>query len=110
MFGFEGYYPKDGPRKGNREAQVDMVDELLQWAGVQSANKVRHTAALSSSTVSGSIGKIVVARVSLDLSSTLSTSQLLDSSTWHLHTSCHQGGDLVGLLPGGRCGLWHRGQ
>eukprot|EP00887_Chlorella_sp_A99_P002160 scaffold21.g2160.t1 len=30
-----GYYPKDGPPKSNQQAQVDMVDQVLDWAGVE---------------------------------------------------------------------------
>lgn len=29
-----GYYPKGGAPKSNQQAQVDMVDEVLSWAGV----------------------------------------------------------------------------
>lgn len=35
-----GYYPKDGPAKSNQEAQIDMINESLKWAGVTSAKKV----------------------------------------------------------------------
>jgi hypothetical protein len=36
-----GYYPKDGLKKSNQEAQVDMIEEVLRWAGVTEAKKVR---------------------------------------------------------------------
>ena len=36
-----GYYPKGGPKKSNQEAQVDMIEEVLRWAGVTKAEKVR---------------------------------------------------------------------
>lgn len=35
-----GYYPKDGPRKSNLEAQIDMIDESLRWAGIDQATEV----------------------------------------------------------------------
>eukprot|EP00884_Botryococcus_braunii_P011260 jgi/Botrbrau1/20134/Bobra.0173s0036.1 len=35
-----GYYPKDGPAKTNQEAQIDMINESLKWAGVSSAKKM----------------------------------------------------------------------
>ena len=35
-----GYYPKDGPKKSNQEAQIDMIEESLKWAGVTSVSKV----------------------------------------------------------------------
>jgi tocopherol O-methyltransferase len=38
-----GYYPKDGPAKSNQEAQIDMINESLKWAGVTSAKKARKT-------------------------------------------------------------------
>jgi tocopherol O-methyltransferase len=40
-----GYYPKDGPRKSNSEAQIDMIDEVLSWAGVTDATSVSQAAA-----------------------------------------------------------------
>eukprot|EP00638_Chattonella_subsalsa_P008042 CAMPEP_0117751076 /NCGR_PEP_ID=MMETSP0947-20121206/10754_1 /TAXON_ID=44440 /ORGANISM="Chattonella subsalsa, Strain CCMP2191" /LENGTH=352 /DNA_ID=CAMNT_0005569377 /DNA_START=67 /DNA_END=1125 /DNA_ORIENTATION=- len=30
-----GYYPLDGTKKDHREAQVDMIEEVLSWAGVE---------------------------------------------------------------------------
>lgn len=36
-----GYYPKDGPSKTNQEAQIDMINESLKWAGITSAKKAR---------------------------------------------------------------------
>ena len=36
-----GYYPKDGPKKSNQAAQIDMIEEILAWAGVQTVNKAR---------------------------------------------------------------------
>ena len=35
-----GYYPKDGPNKSNLEAQIDMIDESLRWAGIDQATEV----------------------------------------------------------------------
>lgn len=35
-----GYYPKDGPSKSNLEAQIDMIDESLRWAGIDQATEV----------------------------------------------------------------------
>ena len=35
-----GYYPKDGPNKSNLEAQIDMIDESLRWAGIDKATEV----------------------------------------------------------------------
>ena len=35
-----GYYPKGARPKSNQQAQADMVDEVLRWAGVSSFNKV----------------------------------------------------------------------
>ncbi len=34
-----GYYPKGGPAKSNQEAQVDMIEEALAWAGATSAKQ-----------------------------------------------------------------------
>lgn len=42
-----GYYPKDGPKKTNQQAQIDMINESLKWAGVTSAKKARHSNAPS---------------------------------------------------------------
>ena len=36
-----GYYPKDAPPKSNQEAQIDMIEEVLRWAGAESATAVR---------------------------------------------------------------------
>lgn len=38
-----GYYAQDGskPRKTNREAQIDMVENVLSWADVRDVKKVR---------------------------------------------------------------------
>jgi hypothetical protein len=30
-----GYYPAGGPPKTNQQAQIDMIDESLKWAGVE---------------------------------------------------------------------------
>lgn len=30
-----GYYPEGKPRKDHAQAQVDMIDRSLEWAGVQ---------------------------------------------------------------------------
>ena len=35
-----GYYPKGGPSKSNQEAQIDMIDESLRWAGISEATAV----------------------------------------------------------------------
>lgn len=35
-----GYYPKGAAPKSNRQAQVDMIEETLRWAGVERAEKV----------------------------------------------------------------------
>ena len=35
-----GYYPAGGKAKSNQEAQVDMVEEVLAWAGVSGAREV----------------------------------------------------------------------
>ncbi|KAL3161706.1 hypothetical protein ABBQ38_008805 [Trebouxia sp. C0009 RCD-2024] len=35
-----GYYPKDGPSKSNLEAQIDMIDESLRWAGIDQATEM----------------------------------------------------------------------
>lgn len=35
-----GYYPKSGPAKDHQEAQVDMIEEVLSWAGVSAVNTV----------------------------------------------------------------------
>ena len=35
-----GFYPKDAPAKSNQEAQIDMIEEVLQWAGVGSVKEV----------------------------------------------------------------------
>ena len=36
-----GYYPKDAPPKSNQKAQIDMIEEVLRWAGAKSATAVR---------------------------------------------------------------------
>jgi len=35
-----GYYPKDGPKRSNQEAQIDMIEEILKFAGVTQASRV----------------------------------------------------------------------
>ncbi|EIE22719.1 S-adenosyl-L-methionine-dependent methyltransferase [Coccomyxa subellipsoidea C-169] len=35
-----GYYPQGGPKKSNQEAQIDMIEEVLSWAGVTEASKM----------------------------------------------------------------------
>ncbi|KAK9828621.1 hypothetical protein WJX72_001129 [[Myrmecia] bisecta] len=35
-----GYYPANGPKKSNQEAQIDMIEEVLKWAGATSAKRV----------------------------------------------------------------------
>ena len=39
-----GYYPKGGAAKSNQAAQIDMIEEVLSWAGVSGAKKVRRVA------------------------------------------------------------------
>ena len=34
-----GYYPKGAAPKSNQEAQIDMIEEVLSWAGATSATK-----------------------------------------------------------------------
>lgn len=36
-----GYYPKGGAKKSNQQAQIDMVDEILRWAGVEQIEQAR---------------------------------------------------------------------
>lgn len=40
VYAATGYYPKGGPTKSNQEAQIDMIDESLRWAGINEANAV----------------------------------------------------------------------
>lgn len=35
-----GYYPKGAAPKSNQKAQIDMIEEVLSWAGATSATKV----------------------------------------------------------------------
>ena len=35
-----GYYPADAASKSNRQAQEDMIEEVLKWAGVTEVNKM----------------------------------------------------------------------
>lgn len=35
-----GYYAKGRPQKTNTEAQVDMIEEILDWAGVKRVRQV----------------------------------------------------------------------
>lgn len=35
-----GYYPAGAPPKSNAQAQIDMIEESLKWAGVTSAKSV----------------------------------------------------------------------
>ncbi|MEW5312065.1 MAG: hypothetical protein WDW38_003724 [Sanguina aurantia] len=35
-----GYYPEGGPPKNNQQAQVDMIEETLKWAGVSGASSM----------------------------------------------------------------------
>lgn len=42
-----GYYPQNGPKKSNQEAQIDMIEEVLQWAGVTEASKVENPTSLA---------------------------------------------------------------
>lgn len=37
-----GYYPKGGAPKSNQQAQLDMIEESLRWAGAEGATKVGH--------------------------------------------------------------------
>ena len=43
-----GYYPKDAAPKSNQEAQIDMIEEVLKWAGATRATKVRQMPAITS--------------------------------------------------------------
>jgi len=36
-----GYYPAGSAPKSNRQAQVDMIEHILQWAGVTKVTHVR---------------------------------------------------------------------
>ena len=36
-----GYYPKGAAPKSNQEAQIDMIEEVLKWAGATKATKVQ---------------------------------------------------------------------
>lgn len=35
-----GYYPAGAPPKSNSQAQIDMIDETLKWAGVETVKSV----------------------------------------------------------------------
>ena len=35
-----GYYPQGAPPKSNAQAQIDMIEETLRWAGATSATSV----------------------------------------------------------------------
>ena len=35
-----GYYPRNAQPKSNQQAQIDMIEEILKWAGVTQASKV----------------------------------------------------------------------
>uniref|UniRef100_A0A383VH03 Methyltransferase type 11 domain-containing protein n=1 Tax=Tetradesmus obliquus TaxID=3088 RepID=A0A383VH03_TETOB len=35
-----GYYPAGSPPKSNQQAQIDMIEEVLSWAGVTAATKM----------------------------------------------------------------------
>lgn len=35
-----GYYAKGGKAKSNAQAQIDMIEEVLKWAGVVKVSKV----------------------------------------------------------------------
>ena len=50
-----GYYPKGAAPKSNQEAQIDMIEEVLSWAGATSATKV--CARVPSSTSSSFAGR-----------------------------------------------------
>lgn len=39
---YAGYYPAGGAPKTNAQAQIDMIEETLQWAGVESVKSVGH--------------------------------------------------------------------
>jgi hypothetical protein len=43
-----GYYPKNASPKSNQEAQIDMIEEVLKWAGATRATKVRQRPAITS--------------------------------------------------------------
>jgi hypothetical protein len=34
-----GYYPRGSPPKSNRQAQIDMIEEVLLWAGVNNVHR-----------------------------------------------------------------------
>ncbi len=36
-----GYYPRDAAPKSNQQAQIDMIEEVLKWAGVTKTSKAR---------------------------------------------------------------------
>ena len=36
-----GYYPADGAQVSNQQAQIDMIERTLSWAGVDSVHQVR---------------------------------------------------------------------
>jgi tocopherol O-methyltransferase len=36
-----GYYPADGAQVSNQQAQLDMIERTLSWAGVESVHQVR---------------------------------------------------------------------
>ena len=38
-----GYYPKGHAPKSNSQAQIDMIEETLTWAGVKDASKASLT-------------------------------------------------------------------
>jgi tocopherol O-methyltransferase len=35
-----GYYAKNGQPKSNQQAQIDMIEEVLSWAGVTTVKNV----------------------------------------------------------------------
>lgn len=37
---FAGYYPPGQLNKSNRQAQIDMIEESLRWAGVENVSKM----------------------------------------------------------------------
>lgn len=39
-----GYYGQGDKPKTNAEAQVDMIEEVLKWSGVEKVSKVNHAA------------------------------------------------------------------
>lgn len=43
IFHCAGYYPAGAAPKSNQQAQIDMVEETLKWAGVTSVDSVSYS-------------------------------------------------------------------